>query len=70
MIHILALHLPVEQMPNVENKIMRARVAVYLDILEIRMKVVDQSVLLIQIALRVKLVYNTSVKILVPEIVV
>jgi len=70
MIHILALHPPVEQMPNVENKIMRARVAVYRDISEIRMKVVDQSALLIQIALRVKLVYNPSVKILVPEIVV
>lgn len=70
MIHILALRPPVEQMPNVENKIMRARVAVCRDILEIRMKVVDQSALLIQIALLVKLVYNTSVKILVPEIVV
>lgn len=69
MIHIHALRPHVEQMPNVENKIMRARVPVYLDILEIHMRVVDQSALLIQIAHRVKLVYNTNVKILVPEIV-
>jgi hypothetical protein len=70
MIHILALRPLVERMPNVENKIMWARVAVCLDILEIRMRVVDRSALLIQIAHQVQLVYNTNVKILVPETVV
>jgi len=70
MIHILALPLHVERMPNVENKIMRARAPVSLDILEIHMKVVDQNALSIQIAHQLKLVYNTNVKILVREIVV
>lgn len=70
MIHILVLRPLVEQMHNVENKIMLALVPVCLVILEIRMKVVDQSALLIQIAHRLKHVYNTNVKILVPERVV
>lgn len=69
MIRTHALHLHVEPTLNVKNKIMLGLVAVCLDTLEIHMKVVGLSVLLIQIAHRAKLVFSINVKTHAQELV-
>jgi len=66
---LLVYHLHVDQMQSVESKMVQAHVLASQIIWEIHMKVVVQNVYWIQTVHLTLLVYATSVKILVRELV-